>query len=117
MSNLLKIKEALGQLKLESPNEQTCSILTLIVGEIGELQSQMLKPVINFKEACSYTGYSPQHLRKMIRDCKIPYYKPEISGSGKLFFKREELDNYLTGNRFAPLCEADQAAATYLATK
>lgn len=115
MTNLLKIKEKLWQLAQERSDEPTYRIMTLLVSEIVELQKSG-KAMLTFKDACAYTGYSPSHLRKMVREHTIPYYKPTDSGSGKLFFKREELDTYMTGNRFAALHEADEAAANYLAS-
>ena len=53
------------------------------------------KKVLNFKEAVEYSGIKASTLYKLTGAGKIPHYKP----TGKLiFFKREELEEFLTTN-------------------
>ncbi|MEP1095913.1 MAG: helix-turn-helix domain-containing protein [Cyclobacteriaceae bacterium] len=57
------------------------------------------KDIINSSEAAEYTGLAKSTIYKLIGRKEIPYYKP----SGKLlYFKRSELDEYLTRRRFNP---------------
>lgn len=52
------------------------------------------KKVLNFEEACQYTGFSHSHMYKLTSEGKIPCNRPY----GKLlFFDREELENFLLG--------------------
>lgn len=51
------------------------------------------KNVLNFEEACEYTGFRASYLYKLTSTGKIPHYKPY----GKMiFFRREELEEFLT---------------------
>ncbi|MFP3042049.1 helix-turn-helix domain-containing protein [Treponema primitia] len=49
------------------------------------------KPM-NLSEAAAYTGLSKTYLYKLIHLKKIPCYKPT---GGRVFFKREELDQFI----------------------
>lgn len=52
------------------------------------------KNVLNFQEAVEYTGFKPSYLYKLTSADIVPFYKP----TGKmLFFRREELEDFLTG--------------------
>ncbi|MGD9928877.1 MAG: helix-turn-helix transcriptional regulator [Mangrovibacterium sp.] len=52
------------------------------------------KKVLNFEEACEYTGFKPSYLYKLTAAGKVPCSRPY----GKmLFFDREELENFLLG--------------------
>lgn len=54
------------------------------------------KNILTFQEAVKYTGYKASYLYKLTASGTIPVYKP----TGKLlFFKREELELFLTSNR------------------
>jgi excisionase family DNA binding protein len=54
------------------------------------------KNVLNFDEAVEYTGFKRSYLYKLTATGKIPCYRPY----GKmLFFKREELEEFLTTNK------------------
>ena len=51
------------------------------------------KTVLNFKEACEYTGLKPSYMYKLTHTGQVKFYKP----FGKvLFFRREELEELLT---------------------
>lgn len=53
------------------------------------------KNVLNFEETVEYTGMKASYLYKLTSTGKIPHYKPY----GKmLFFRREELEEFLTRN-------------------
>lgn len=53
------------------------------------------KNILTLQEASEYTGYKPSYLYKLTSTGIIPCYKP----TGKLlFFKREELEQFLTSN-------------------
>ena len=67
-------------------------------------------PLMTTKEAASYIGISYQTLRTMMHNREIPYYKP----NGKLcFFKREDIDAWLTSNRISSMTEMNIEASKY----
>ncbi|WP_458627991.1 helix-turn-helix domain-containing protein [Winogradskyella sp. PC D3.3] len=56
----------------------------------------VLKTVLTFEEACFYSGLAKSTMYKLTSSNEIPHYKPK----GKLiFFKKEELENWLLQNR------------------
>ncbi len=69
--------------------------LTEIANKLDE-QNLLKKPVINFNDACKYLDVSPSHLYKLTSARQIPHFCPQ---GKKLYFKREELDEWLLRNR------------------
>lgn len=68
---------------------------------------KQLKPVLNFNEACEYCGISPSSMYKHTAAKRITHYKPE----GKLiYFKREELDEWMLKNRQSTMDEMQEKA-------
>jgi excisionase family DNA binding protein len=84
--------------------------LTEIANKLDE-QNLLQKTVLNFNEACKYLDVSPSHLYKLTSTKQIPHFCPQ---GKKLYFKREELDNWLQRNRQSAADEIDQAAADYV---
>lgn len=76
-----------------------------------ELQGIFTKEVLNFNEAAIYMELSHSHMYKLTSGGQIPFYKPT---GKKLYFKREELDNWLLRNRSASQAEIEQQASDYL---
>ena len=69
--------------------------LTQIAEKLNE-QNMLQKTVLNFLEACEYLDLSQSHLYKLTSARHIPHFCPQ---GKKLYFKREELDNWLQRNR------------------
>ncbi|WP_291102457.1 MULTISPECIES: helix-turn-helix domain-containing protein [unclassified Dysgonomonas] len=70
----------------------------------------MEKEILNFDEAAKYLGFSKSMLYKMTAKRIICFYKP----SGKLiYFKKEDLDNWLLSNRITPQSEIEETAQAY----
>ena len=74
-------------------------------------QSLLQKDVLNFKEACIYIDVSPSHLYKLTSTRQIPHFCPQ---GKRLYFKRIELDMWLTRNRKTTIVEIEKEAADYL---
>jgi excisionase family DNA binding protein len=55
-----------------------------------------LKPVLSFEEGCEYTGLSKSWMYKLTSTGKIPHYKPD---GKRLYFKTEELENWMLRNK------------------
>lgn len=53
---------------------------------------------LNVDEASSYLGVSKSCLYKKMSNREIPYYKP---GGKKVYFKPEDLDNWVFQNRIS----------------
>lgn len=84
--------------------------LTEIANKLDE-QNLLQKTVLNFNEACKYLDVSPSHLYKLTSTKQIPHFCPQ---GKKLYFKREELDNWLQRNRQSASDEIEQTASDYV---
>ena len=72
------------------------------------------KPVLSFDEGCKYCCISKSKMYKHTSSNNIPFYKPE----GKLiFFKKDELDDWLLRNRQSSMDELQREATKYSLTK
>ena len=86
-----------------------------ILKELTELkklvssQGLFQKPILNFQEAVIYIDLSPSYLYKLTCKGEIPFYKPQ---GKKIFFRREELENWLLRHRNKTNDELSQEAAT-----
>ena len=74
-------------------------------------QEDLLKQVLNLNEAAKYLDISKSHLYKLTSRKEIPFYCPQ---GKRLYFKKDELDQWLTRNRSASLGELETRAANYL---
>ena len=84
------------------------------IEKLLETQQAMQKQVLNFNDACIYLELSQSHLYKLTSTGSIPHYKPN---GKKLYFNRQELDNWLLRNRSKSIDEIEQEAANYLIKK
>lgn len=75
-------------------------------------QNLLQKEIINFNEACLYLNLSSSYLYKLTSTNAIPCYCPQ---GKKLYFKRTELDTWLTNSRNKSADEIAQQAANYIA--
>jgi excisionase family DNA binding protein len=66
-----------------------------------------LKKVLSLKEGCKYCDISESSMYKHTSNGTVPYYKPH----GKLiYFKREDLDNWMLQNRHSTSEELENEA-------
>ncbi|WP_452603256.1 helix-turn-helix domain-containing protein [Pontimicrobium sp. MEBiC06410] len=77
-------------------------------------QQTLQKQVLNFNETCKYLELSQSHLYKLTSTGAIPHYKPN---GKKIYFQRQELDQWLLRNRMDSQYEIEQQAADYLIKK
>lgn len=71
------------------------------------------KEVLTLDEAAQYTGMKKSYLYKLTASKAIPHYKP----NGKnCFFKRTELEDWLTTNPVATTAELNGQAQAYCMT-
>jgi len=76
-----------------------------------ENQSLLTKNVLNLNEAAQYLDISQSHLYKLTSTKRIPHFCPQ---GKKLYFNREELDQWLLSNRQSTNAQIDKAAVNYL---
>ena len=69
------------------------------------------KTVLNFDEASVYTGLSKSHLYKLTSTGGVPCYKPT---GKKLYFDKEELDEWMLRNKKLSQDEIDDKAENFL---
>lgn len=72
------------------------------------------KEVLTLEEVVQYTGLKKSYLYKLTASKAIPHYKP----NGKnCFFKRTELEEWLTTNPVATAADLTASAQAYCMTK
>jgi excisionase family DNA binding protein len=86
------------------------SKLSEIVSKLEE-QNILQKIILNLSEAAKYLDISESHLYKLTSSKQIPHFCPQ---GKKLYFRREELDNWLQRNRQSSTDEIETAAANYM---
>lgn len=77
---------------------------------IEEMQSRILhlltkgasssSGTMTLKEAAAYTGYSPDHFRRLAVEQRIiPFSRPSGQQKGKLLFRKSDLDKFLDSSK------------------
>jgi excisionase family DNA binding protein len=69
--------------------------------------------VFNLNQAAEYVSLSKSAIYKKTSERNIPHFKQ----GKKLFFKRSELDDWLTQNRISTHAEIEQMASEYIRRK
>ncbi|MFH5885270.1 helix-turn-helix transcriptional regulator [Halalkalibaculum sp. DA3122] len=69
------------------------------------------KTVLNFNEVAEYTGLSKSYLYKLTSTGGIPCYKPT---GKKIYFKKDEIDQWLLTNKKLSSDEIDEKAENYI---
>lgn len=77
-------------------------------------QNLLQKEIFTFAEACLYLDLSSSHLYKLTSGNAVPCYCPQ---GKKLYFRRAELDVWLTSHRNNTAAEVEQQAANYIVRK
>ena len=72
------------------------------------------KTVLNFAEACEFTGLSKTYMYKLTHQRRIPHFKPH----GKnIYFNREELEQWLLQNPVKTAEQKEREAVDYVVRK
>ncbi len=71
----------------------------------------MKKLILTTGEACTYLDLSKSSLYKMTYKKKIPFSKPN---GGKMYFKKEDLDNWMLSNKSNSTDELENKVLNYL---
>lgn len=70
------------------------------------------KPILDVKEAATFTGFSVKHLYRLTSTKQIPHFKK----NAKLLFKKSELESWLTEHKVLTNAEVNKKATTYTVT-
>lgn len=84
--------------------------LSEIAARLDE-QNLLQKTVLNFNETAKYLDVSPSHLYKLTSTRQIPHFCPQ---GKKLYFRRNELDDWLQRNRQSSSNEIERIATDYI---
>lgn len=96
-------------------DDPAANIILTIANEVKELASKVGKAFYNVKEAAEYTGLSRQLIYKAVRNKEIAYSQPSgKGGSSKLFFKRSDLDAYLSRNYSPANADVEAEVANWI---
>lgn len=71
------------------------------------------KTMLNIKEAAFILGMTVRGVRENVRNRIIPCYKPNVN---RLYFKKSELEEWMTQNRRKSMAELKSEAAAYCFT-
>lgn len=71
------------------------------------------KEVLDISEAAMLTGYKLKGLYTLTHEKRIPHYKK----NGKLYFKKSELEAWMTENKVLTDAEIQSKASTYISTR
>lgn len=91
--------------------DTTTASITDQLQELRQLVAANNKTILSVDDLHILTGYSKSHIYKLTWSKRIPYYK---SAGGKMvFFKREEIDNWLCAHRIRTNEETASEAVAY----
>jgi excisionase family DNA binding protein len=79
-----------------------------------EEQTMLKKPVLNFIEGCRYLNLSESYVYKLTSAKQIPHFCPL---GKKIYFKREDLDDWLLRNRQSTVGEVEKLASSFTVKK
>jgi excisionase family DNA binding protein len=77
------------------------------------IQTTSVTEILNLERAAEYISLSKSAIYKKTSERNIPHFKK----GKKLYFKRSELDEWLTQNRIKTNSEIDQQANNYISRK
>lgn len=104
LKSLVKAEEEKQQLALENKKQlDRIELYSLIAA----------KNVLNINEAAIILGMTVRGVRKNVRNRIIPCYKPNVN---QLYFKKSELEEWMTQNRRKSMAELKSEAAAYCFT-
>ena len=69
---------------------------------------------LTLQQAAEYLGFKPSYMYKLTHRRLIPFYKPTKK---KLFFKKSDLDNWISSNKKISTSEIKEISDSYLGKK
>ncbi len=93
----------------------TNDLMQYLEQRFSELKTATLlagKNIIGVEEAAMLTGYTVKGIYTLTSEKRIPHYKK----NGKLYFRKDELEAWMTGNKVLTQQEIISKAQTYVVT-
>ncbi len=94
-------------------SELTLQSLSDKLDKIHSLAAVAAKTILDLSEAALFTGFSEGHLYRLTSRKMIPHYKK----NRKLYFRKAELEDWLTEEAVPTESDINSRAATYIATR
>lgn len=69
--------------------------------------------VLNFEQACEFTGLSKSYMYRLTSTRQIPHFKPRAK---LIYFERSELTRWLLQNRVETVSESEEKAINHCKT-
>ena len=85
--------------------------LTAGLQELKKLTLLGAKNVLNMNDLLLLTGFSKGYVYQLVCAKKIPFYKGD--GGKYLYFKKQEIENWLLAHRFATKDEVEREALNH----
>lgn len=92
--------------------EPTMQELSDKLDRISQYTLIAAKSVLDLNEAALFTGFSVGHIYRLTSKKQIPHFKK----SRKLYFKKNELEDWMLENKITSSNDISSRAATYVAT-
>lgn len=95
--------------------EEIKEIRSYLEKRLDRIEAAMLlgtKEIIGIEEAALLTGYKVKGLYTLTSENRIPHYKK----NGKLYFRKSELEAWLTENKVLTDAKIRSKAVTYVVT-
>lgn len=113
------IKEMLSRQELILANQERIESnqerIEKMLQQLSQDSSKSAKEVMDSREVAQYLGVSPEYIRQLISQHKIPYFKNQ-SGT-RNFFRRADIDNWRASSRIKTDHELRVEVRTQLAAK
>lgn len=112
----MKIRRALPksiQEKLQKIDPDVSTLIMVLFDKVEELSQK--KPFLTINEAAEYLGCQRTKIYVMMNTGELAYSRPNDKGSGRAYFRREDLDAYLSRNYHPSQADIDAQAANYIA--
>ena len=94
-------------------SELTLQALSDKLDAIHSLTAIAAKTILDITEAAVFTGFSVGHLYRLTSTKQIPHYKK----NRKLYFRKAELEEWLTEEAVPTEDDINSQAATYIVTR
>lgn len=88
------------------------NLMTFLKDRLDKIQMATLlgaKDILTMEETSMFTGYSLKSLYAMTAGRTIPHFKK----NGRLFFKKAELEDWMTSNPVKTQADIDSQASMY----
>ncbi|MDV7187620.1 helix-turn-helix domain-containing protein [Lutibacter sp. TH_r2] len=107
---------------MENPFEIIVEKLNAIENRLASIENKLLTSnnttrnaieIMSLKQLCEYYDFTKSHIYKLTSNREIPFYK----NGKRLYFKKDEIDQWILENRVKTVKDIEQEANNYLMRK